>query len=77
MRLVGLPGGHGRMIDGRDLDLSGATRCPSPETVSAKNSALTAVKGFHSPGMSSSVKIAVTGQTGSHAAQSMHSSGWM
>ena len=36
-----------------------------------------AMKSFHCGGTSSSGKIAVTGHSGSHAPQSMHSSGWM
>src|SRR2546430_15162903 len=35
------------------------------------------VKFFHLSGTASSGKIALTGQTDSHAPQSMHSSGWM
>src|SRR5256714_14373100 len=35
------------------------------------------MKLFHCGGQSSSGKIAVTGHSGSHAPQSMHSSGWM
>jgi hypothetical protein len=40
-------------------------------------SALIGVKLDHFSGRSSSAKIAVTGQTGTHAPQSMHSSGLM
>src|SRR3989442_14717504 len=36
-----------------------------------------AMNDFHCGGTSSSRKIAVTGHSGSHAPQSMHSSGWM
>src|SRR6266702_6572873 len=43
----------------------------------AYQSALTGVKLFHFSGRSSSAKIAVTGQTGTQAPQSMHSVGWM
>src|SRR5712664_168423 len=43
----------------------------------AYQSALIGVKLFHFSGRSSSAKIAVTGQTGTHAPQSMHSVGWM
>src|SRR4029079_13946779 len=35
------------------------------------------MKFFHLSGVSSSAKIASTGQAGTHAPQSMHSSGWM
>jgi hypothetical protein len=35
------------------------------------------MKLFQFAGVSSSAKIALTGQTGSQAPQSMHSSGWM
>src|SRR6476659_3465484 len=35
------------------------------------------MKSCHFAGVSSSVKIASTGQAGTHAPQSMHSSGWM
>src|SRR6185312_13622857 len=35
------------------------------------------VKGFHYSGTLSSWKIASTGHSGTHASQSMHSSGWM
>src|SRR6185369_267202 len=45
--------------------------------LSLKNCLLSSVKFFHWSGTSSSAKIAFTGQTGSHAPQSMHSSGWM
>src|SRR6267143_4342119 len=41
----------------------------------AYQSALIGVKLFHFSGRSSSAKIAVTGQTGTHAPQSMHSVG--
>src|SRR6266481_1696976 len=41
----------------------------------AYQSALMGVKLFHFSGRSSSAKIAVTGQTGTHAPQSMHSVG--
>ena len=40
-------------------------------------SASSAVKSFHSSGKLSSWKIASTGHSGTHASQSMHSSGWM
>src|SRR6266699_4152678 len=43
----------------------------------AYQSALIGVKLFHFSGRSSSAKIAVTGQTGTQAPQSMHSVGWM
>src|SRR5437879_11161372 len=43
----------------------------------AYQSALIGVKLFHFSGRSSSAKIAVTGQTGTHAPQSMHSVGWI
>src|SRR6266481_633747 len=43
----------------------------------AYQSALTGVKLFHFSGRSSSAKMAVTGQTGTHAPQSMHSVGWI
>src|SRR6266513_254851 len=43
----------------------------------AYQSALMGVKLFHFSGRSSSAKIAVTGQTGTHAPQSMHSVGWI
>src|SRR5690348_16545911 len=43
----------------------------------AYQSALTGVKLFHFSGKSSSAKMAVTGQTGTQAPQSMHSVGWM
>src|SRR5712691_2198147 len=43
----------------------------------AYQSALTGVKLFHFSGRSSRAKIAVTGQTGTQAPQSMHSVGWM
>src|SRR6266480_8106988 len=43
----------------------------------AYQSALIGVKLFHFSGRSSSAKMAVTGQTGTHAPQSMHSVGWM
>src|SRR6267378_1668779 len=42
----------------------------------AYQSALIGEKLFHFSGRSSSAKIAVTGQTGTHAPQSMHSVGW-
>src|SRR6266571_7310677 len=42
-----------------------------------KKSALIAIKLFHSAGTVDSSKIAVTGQAGSHAPQSIHSSGLM
>src|SRR5918996_1605273 len=45
--------------------------------LSVKNCLLSSVKLFHWSGTSSSAKIAFTGHTGSHAPQSMHSSGWM
>src|SRR5919112_720742 len=35
------------------------------------------MKSFHFSGVSSSAKIASTGQAGTQAPQSMHSSGWM
>ena len=50
---------------------------PRPVTVSENHPAFTSVNGFHSAGRSSSGKIAVTGQTGTQASQSTHSSGWM
>src|SRR5260370_35008572 len=43
----------------------------------AYQSALIGVKLFHFSGRSSSAKIAVTGQTGTQAPQSMHSGGWV
>src|SRR5437879_12657908 len=43
----------------------------------AYQSALIGVKLFHFSGRSSSAKMAVTGQTGTQAPQSMHSVGWM
>src|SRR5229473_847229 len=43
----------------------------------AYQSALIGVKLFHFSGRSSRAKIAVTGQTGTQAPQSMHSVGWM
>src|SRR5712664_3884880 len=43
----------------------------------AYQSELIGVKLFHFSGRSSSAKIAVTGQTGTQAPQSMHSVGWM
>src|SRR6266852_4202048 len=43
----------------------------------AYQSELIGVKLFHFSGRSSSAKIAVTGQTGTHAPQSMHSVGWI
>src|SRR5579859_483966 len=43
----------------------------------AYQSALTGVKLFHFSGRSSRAKMAVTGQTGTHAPQSMHSVGLM
>src|SRR6266567_9126577 len=42
-----------------------------------KKSALIAIKLFHAAGTADSSKIAVTGQAGSHAPQSIHSSGLM
>src|SRR6202011_3733781 len=39
--------------------------------------ALMGVKFCHFSGRSSRAKIAVTGQTGTHAPQSIHSTGWM
>src|SRR4051794_8450931 len=50
---------------------------PRPVTSAAKYCALISTNGFHSVGVSSSEKMAVTGQTGTHASQSTHSSGWM
>src|SRR5579859_649889 len=43
----------------------------------AYQSALTGVKLAHFSGKSSNAKMAVTGQTGTQAPQSMHSVGWM
>src|ERR1700730_8732739 len=43
----------------------------------AYQSALMGVKLFHFSGRSSSAKMAVTGHTGTHAPQSLHSVGWM
>src|SRR5712675_359301 len=43
----------------------------------AYQSALIGVKLFHFSGRSSSAKIAVTGQTGTQAPQSIHSVGWI
>src|SRR5580692_2558746 len=43
----------------------------------AYQSALMGVKLFHFSGKSSRAKMAVTGQTGTQAPQSMHSVGWM
>ncbi len=40
-------------------------------------SALSSLKSFQSAGRLSSWKIASTGHSGTHASQSMHSSGWM
>src|SRR5215470_6591015 len=45
--------------------------------LSLKNCLFSSVKFFQFAGTSSSAKIAFTGQTGSQAPQSMHSSGWM
>src|SRR4029077_15151703 len=45
--------------------------------LSLKNCLFMSMKFFQLAGVSSSAKIAFTGQTGSHAPQSMHSSGWM
>jgi hypothetical protein len=45
--------------------------------VLAQNPALAAAKWRHKAGTSSRVKIAATGQTVTHAPQSMHSSGLM
>ena len=45
--------------------------------LSLKNCLFSSMKLFHCSGVSSSAKIAFTGQTGSQAPQSMHSSGWM
>ena len=45
--------------------------------LSTKNCLLSSMNGFDGSGTSSSVKMAVTGQTGSQAPQSMHSSGWI
>ncbi len=50
---------------------------PSGPSPSVKEAALAAVNSFHRAGTSSSEKIASTGQTGSQAPQSTHSSGWM
>src|SRR5713101_5735825 len=44
---------------------------------SLKKSALILIYCFHSSGVADSSKMAVTGQAGSHAPQSMHSSGSM
>ena len=41
------------------------------------NSELRGIKLFHFSGVSSSAKIASTGQAGTQAPQSMHSSGWI
>ena len=65
------------MVLGLRTDLGCSARRRSPVTVSENHSALTAANCFHSPGRSSSEKIAVTGQTGTQASQSTHSSGWM
>src|SRR6266851_9845333 len=43
----------------------------------AYQSALMGVKLFHFSGRSSSAKMAVTGHTGTHAPQSIHSVGWI
>jgi hypothetical protein len=45
--------------------------------LSTKNCRFSSMKCLDCPGVSSSAKIAFTGQTGSQAPQSMHSSGWM
>src|ERR1044071_3041298 len=45
--------------------------------LSLKNCLFSSMKFFQLAGVSSSAKIAFTGQTGSHAPQSMHSSGGM
>ncbi len=53
-------------------------RCGLPGGVALwKTSRFFAMYDFHCGGVSSSGKIAVTGHSGSHAPQSMHSSGWM
>ena len=45
--------------------------------LSTKNCLLSSMNCFDGSGVSSSVKIAFTGHTGSHAPQSIHSSGCM
>src|SRR6266436_553377 len=45
--------------------------------LSTKNRLFSSMKCFHCSGVSSSTKMAFTGQTGSQAPQSIHSSGWM